>query len=131
MWEQPMKYLCLVYVDEAKLDALSRAERDALIADALAYDEELRRSGHYIVSNALQPVQTATTLRPRNGKVSIADGPFAQTREQLGGFVLIEAKDLNDALHVAAKIPPGRIGSIEVRPVKELVAPGALENAHV
>src|SRR5690349_20184826 len=120
MWEQPMKYLCLVYVDEAKLNALSKPEYDALVADALAYDEALRRSGHYVASNALQPVQTATTLRPRNGKVSITDGRFAETREQLGGFILIEAKDLNDALHVAAKIPPGRIGSIEVRPVMKL-----------
>jgi hypothetical protein len=118
-----MKYLCLVYVDEKKLNAMSKSEMDALVADALAYDEELRKSGHYIVSNALQRVETATTLRPRNGKVSITDGPFAETKEQLGGFILIDAKDLNEALHLAAKIPPGRIGSIEVRPVKELKQP--------
>ena len=119
-WEQPMKYLCLVYVDEQKLNALSKTEYDALVADALAYDETLRKSGHYVVSNALQSVTSATTLRPRKGTLSITDGPFAETREQLGGFILIEAKDLNDALHVAAKIPPARIGCIEVRPVKEL-----------
>ena len=119
-WEKPMKYLCLVYLEEKKLNALTDTEMDALVADALAYDETLRRSGHYVASNALQPVKTATTLRPRKGKVSISDGPFAATREQLGGFILIDAKDLNDALHVAAKIPPGRIGSIEVRPVREL-----------
>jgi len=117
-----MKYLCLVYIEEKKLKALSKSEYDALVADALAYDDELQRSGHYIVSNALESVQAATTLRPRNGKVSITDGPFAETKEQLGGFILIEATDLNEALHVAAKIPPGRIGSIEVRPVKELTA---------
>jgi hypothetical protein len=118
-----MKYLCLVYIDEKKLNALSKSEMNALVADALAYDEELRKSGHYIVSNALQRVETATTLRPRNGEVSITDGPFAETKEQLGGFILIDAKDLNEALHLAAKIPPGRIGSIEVRPVKELKQP--------
>jgi hypothetical protein len=118
-----MKYLCLVYVDEKKLNAMSKSEMETLVADALAYDEELRKSGHYIVSNALQRVETATTLRPRNGKVSITDGPFAETKEQLGGFILIDAKDLNEALHLAAKIPPGRIGSIEVRPVKELKQP--------
>ena len=116
-----MRYLCLVYIDEKKLGALSKSEMDALIADALAYDDELRKSGHYIASDALQSVQTATTLRMRNGRLSITDGPFAETKEQLGGFILIEARDLNEAMHVAAKIPPGRIGSVEVRPVMELV----------
>jgi len=120
-----MKYLCLVYLEEKKLNALSGAEMDKLIGDALAYDDELRRNGHYIVSDALQPVATATTLRMRNGKVSITDGPFAETKEQLGGFILIEARDLNEAMHVAAKIPPGRIGSIEVRPVWDLEKPRA------
>ena len=118
-----MKYLCLVYIEERKLNALSKSEMDTLVADALAYDEALRKSGHYIVSDALQSVEAATTLRNRNGKVSITDGPFAETKEQLGGFILIDAKDLNDALHVASKIPPGRIGSIEVRPVMELKQP--------
>ena len=118
-----MRYLCLVYYDEKKLNALTKAEMDALVADALAYDDELRKSGHYIASDALQSVQAATTLRMRDGKVSITDGPFAETKEQLGGFILIEARDLNEAMHVAAKIPPGRIGSIEVRPVMELAAP--------
>ena len=115
-----MRYLCLVYIEEKKLNALSKAELDALVADALAYDEELRKSGHYVASDALQGVETATTLRVRNGKVSITDGPFAETKEQLGGFILVEARDLNEAMRVAAKIPPGRIGSIEVRPVWEL-----------
>ena len=120
-----MKYLCLVYIEEKKLNALSDSEMKALIAEALAYDEELRKSGHYIVSNALQRVEAATTLRTRNGKLSITDGPFAETKEQLGGFILIEARDLNEALHVASKIPPGRLGSIEVRPVWELENPAA------
>jgi len=118
--ERPMKYLCLVYIEEKKLDALSAGELQALVDEALDYDEVLRRSGHYIASDALQSVQMATTLRPRNGKVYTTDGPFAETKEQLGGFILIEAPDLNDAIEVASKIPPARLGSIEVRPVMEL-----------
>jgi hypothetical protein len=118
--EATMKYLCLVYYDEAKLDALSQSEHDALMGEALAYDEELRTSGHYIVSDALQPVQMATTLRRRNGKVATTDGPFAETKEQLGGFILIDARDLNEAIRVASKIPPARLGCVEVRPVQEL-----------
>ena len=117
-----MKYLCLVYQDEKKLDALSRSEYDALVAETLAYVEELRQSGHYISSNALEYVQTATTLRVRDGRISITDGPFAEMKEQLGGHILIEARDLNDAIRVAAKIPPARMGGIEVRPVKDHIA---------
>jgi len=115
-----MRYLCLIYLEETKLNALSESEYDALVADSLAYDDELRRSGHFVVSDALQPVESATTLRVRNGHLSIADGPFAETKEQLGGFILIQARDLNEAIHVASRIPPGRLGSIEVRPIQEL-----------
>ncbi|HZF33680.1 MAG TPA: YciI family protein [Candidatus Angelobacter sp.] len=118
-----MKYLCLVYYDERKLDALPKSEFDALVREAFAYNDVLRESGHYVVSNALQPVDTATTIRAGNGKLSTTDGPFAETKEQLGGFILIEARDLNDAIRVASKIPPGRLGSIEVRPIRELTAP--------
>jgi len=118
-----MKYLCLVYYDERKLGALSKGEFDALVVEALAYNEVLRKSGHYVSSQALQSVQAATTIRPGNGKLSMTDGPFAETKEQLGGFILIEARDLNDAVQVASRIPPGRLGSIEVRPIKELTAP--------
>jgi hypothetical protein len=117
-----MKYLCLIYFEEQKLNALSKSELDALIDEAFAYDEVLRKSGHYLVSDALQPVQTARTVRIRNGKVSITDGPFAETKEQLGGFILIDARDLDDAIRVAAKIPPGRLGSVEVRPIEELTS---------
>lgn len=115
-----MKYLCLVYLEEKKLDALSQSELDALVRESLAYDEELDDSGHYLVSEALQGVQTATTVRVRNGKLSATDGPFAETKEQLGGFILIEARDLNDAIQAASRIPPARLGSIEVRPVWEI-----------
>jgi hypothetical protein len=108
-----MKYLCLVYSDEKKLDAISDSE-------CLDFGEALQESGQRIAAEALQPVQTATTVRVRNGKLSITDGPFAETKEQLAGFYLIQARDLNDAINVASKIPPARVGSIEVRPIREL-----------
>jgi len=117
-----MQYLCMVYQEETKLDALSESEHDAMVSELRDYCEDLRQSGHYIASSPLQPVQTATTIRVRNGKLSITDGPFAETKEQLGGFYLIEARDLNDAIRIASQMPPARLGCIEVRPVKELVA---------
>lgn len=115
-----MKYLCLVYLEEKKLYALSKSEAQVLTRESLAYDDVLRKSGHYVVSDALQPVETATTVRVKNGKVLLTDGPFAETKEQLGGFILINARDLNDAIQVAAKIPVARLGSIEVRPIMDL-----------
>jgi hypothetical protein len=118
--KKTMKYVCLVYLDEKKLEALSEEEFDILVSDSLDYDDELRRSGHFIEAQALQSVQTATTVRRRNGKLSTTDGPFAETKEQLGGFILIEATDLNSALQVASKVPVGRLGSIEVRPIQAL-----------
>jgi hypothetical protein len=108
-----MKYLCLVYSEEKKLENFPDDE-------CVAYDEGLRKNGHCIASEALQPVQTATTVRVRNGKVAITDGPFAETKEQLAGFYLIDAKNLNEAIQLASKIPPARVGSIEVRPIREL-----------
>jgi hypothetical protein len=110
-----MKYLCLVYMEEASL----RAVPDS---DCMAFGEGLRESGRYIAAEALQNAETATTVRVRNGKVSVTDGPFAETKEQLAGFYLIDAKDLDEAIQVAAKIPPARVGSIEVRPVRQLSA---------
>jgi hypothetical protein len=118
--EGAMKYLCLIDIEEQTPDALFKSELDALIDEALAYDKVLRKSGHYLVSGALQPVQTGTIVRIRNSKVSITDGPFAETKEQLGGFILINARDLNEAIQVASKIPPARLGSVEVRPIWEL-----------
>jgi hypothetical protein len=115
-----MKYLCLVYLDEKMRDALPKAELDAWIRDALAYDEELRKSGHFLAAQALQSVHAATTLRVRGGKVSLTDGPFAETREQLAGFILIEARDLNGAIHAAERIPGAHYGSVEIRPIWEL-----------
>lgn len=115
-----MKYLCLVYQEEATVDALPEDEYAAIVDDVLDYREELRQRGHYVVSSPLQSVATATTIRVRNGKVSITDGPFAETREQLGGFYLIDARDLNDAIRVASRMPPARLGCVEVRPLKDL-----------
>jgi hypothetical protein len=115
-----MKYACLVYLVEKEMQALSASEALAWTDESLAYDAALRRSGHLLAAQALQPIETATTVRVRGGKLSTTDGPFAETKEQLGGFLLIEARDLNDAIQVAAKIPLARRGCIEVRPVKEI-----------
>ncbi|MGH7507351.1 MAG: YciI family protein [Longimicrobiales bacterium] len=109
-----MKYLCLVYVDEAELPGLPDAE-------CKAYDDALDASGQRIAAEALQSVRTASTVRVRNGKVSVTDGPFAETKEQLAGFYLIDATDLNDAIRVAAGIPAVHVGSVEVRAIRELV----------
>jgi hypothetical protein len=108
-----MKYLCLVYGEEGALAGFDDAE-------CVAYDTAIRGSGHCLASEALQPVQTATTVRVRNGKVTVTDGPFAETKEALAGFYLVEAQDLDEALQLAARIPPARVGSVEVRPIREL-----------
>ncbi len=118
-----MKYLCLIYDEEKKLGAMSKNESDAFMGEYFAFTEGIRKSGHFVGGEALQPVQTATTIRVRNGKLSTTDGPFAETKEQLGGYYLIDAKDLNDALQVAAKIPSARLGSVEVRPIQEFSQP--------
>jgi hypothetical protein len=112
-----MKYLCLIYENEKNWESKPQAESEAIMGEYFAFTDEIRRNGKYIAGEALQPTHTATTVRVRNGKVSTTDGPFAETKEQLGGFYLIEAKDLNDAIQVAAKIPSARLGLIEVRPV--------------
>jgi hypothetical protein len=112
-----MKYLCLIYDDEQKLATMPQAEGDKFMGEYFAFTEDIRNSGHMVAGEALQPVATATTLRLRNGKLSTTDGPFAETKEQLGGFYLVEAKDLNEAIQVAARIPSVRTGSVEVRPV--------------
>jgi hypothetical protein len=115
-----MRYLCMVCYEQQTLDDLSKTEFDALVAESLTYDDELRKRGHYLYSGALQSVHTATTIRTQSGKVQFTDGPFAETKEQLGGFIVIEARDLDEALGLASKIPPARLGSIEVRPIQEL-----------
>jgi hypothetical protein len=113
-----MKYLCLAYEEESKLNALSKSEWDSLRDETVTYVDELRSSGRLISTEPLQSVRTAATVRVRGGKVSITDGPFAETKETLGGFFLINASDLNDAIQVASKWPSARLGSIEVRPIE-------------
>lgn len=114
-----MKYLCLIYDDETMWPSMPREQADAIMGEYLNFTNDIQKSGHYLGGNALQPTQTATTVRVRNGKLSSTDGPFAETKEQLGGYYLIEAKDLNEAIQVAGRIPSVRFGSIEVRPIQE------------
>jgi hypothetical protein len=118
-----MKYLCLIYDDETKVGSMPQDTADAFMQEYFSFSDAIRRSGHYLGGNALQPVSTATTVRVRNGRTSTTDGPFAETKEQLGGFYLIEARDLNDAIQVAARIPSARLGSVEVRPIMEFDRP--------
>jgi hypothetical protein len=118
-----MRYLCLIYDDETRLAARSQTEADAFTGEYVAFTEAIRKSGHYLGGEALDSVRTATTVRVRRGKVSTTDGPFAETKEQLGGFYLIEAGDLNEAIQLAARIPSARQGSVEVRPVREFPRP--------
>ena len=113
-----MKYLCLIYDDEKKAVTMSKSDLDALMTDYFAFTEDIKKSGHYVAGEALKPVQTATSVRIRNGKLSTTDGPFAETTEQLGGFYMVDAKDLNEAIQIAAKIPSAKTGTIEVRPVE-------------
>ncbi len=108
-----MKYLCLVYGEEDKVAAMDDHE-------CLAFDAGLRASSQCIASEALESVRTATTVRVRNGRVSVSDGPFAETKETLAGFYLVEARDLNEAIQIASKIPPARVGSVEVRPIRPI-----------
>ena len=115
-----MKFMFMIYHEEKTLDTLPEGEMRDLVDSALDYDEEIRQSGHYIVSNALQRARTARTVRVRGGRATTTDGPFAETKEQLGGFFLIEAKDIDEACEVASRFPPARIGTIEVRSVQEL-----------
>jgi len=114
-----MKYLCLAYEEEQKFSGMSQSEWDALRGETLAYVEVLRKSGHLIVTHALQSVRTAATVRVRNHGASVMDGPFAETKEQLGGFFLIEASDMDEAVALATQWPSARLGSIEVRPIEE------------
>ncbi len=115
-----MKYLCLVHYDEAVIDTMPPDALKALGDESRAYDRALERGGHYIASNALEPVKTAKVVQVRDGKRSHVDGPYAEAREQLGGFILIEARDLNAAIQLAGRIPMARYGAVEVRPVETL-----------
>lgn len=113
-----MKYLCLAYEEEAPFDSMTPAEWDLLRRETIDYVASLRASGHLLSTEPLQSVRTAATVRVRNGTLSITDGPFAETKEQLGGYFLIEARDFNEAIQIASRWPSARIGSIEVRPIE-------------
>jgi len=115
-----MQYVCLIYLEEAKFAVMTQEERDGLVNAALDSDETLRQSGHWVAANALQSPRNAASVRVRNGKLSVTDGPFAETKEHLSGYILIEARDLNEAIQIAAKIPMSAIGTTEVRPVEHL-----------
>jgi hypothetical protein len=115
-----MKYLCLIYEDETLWHSLPKAEVDQLYAEYAAFKHGLKQSGQLVGCNPLQPTPCAVTVRVRNGTVLITDGPFAETKEQLGGYFLIDAKDLDEALAIAARIPMVRKGTVEVRPVIEI-----------
>ena len=112
-----MKYLLLIYGNEKDFGALSDAEKGNIFEEYMDYSKRIKKSGHYISGEALQAISTATTVRVKNGKTLVTDGPFAETREQLGGFYMVEAKDLDEAIKLAAGIPDARMGSIEVRPI--------------
>jgi hypothetical protein len=114
-----MKYLCIAYEEERKLNELSEGEWQALREETLNYVDSLRKSGRLIVTNALRSATTASTVRVRGDELLVTDGPFAETKEQIGGFFLIEANDFPEAIQIAAKWPSARIGSIEVRPIEE------------
>ena len=120
-----MRFLCLVVVDEKKLAALSKKEAQELDDISLDHDEKLRKSGKFLAAAALEPARASKMVRVKDGKTLVTDGPFAETKEQIGGFILIDAKDLNEAIELASKIPAGqRLGGILVRPVKELTHSG-------
>jgi hypothetical protein len=115
-----MKYICLGYFDEKNWEALSESERNALMDECFAYDDVLRQGGHFVAGEALQSARNAATLRYRNGKVSVTDGPFAETKEQLGGILILEATDLNHAVQLMSKHPGVKVGPFEIRPAEDM-----------
>jgi len=114
-----MKYICLAYEEESKLNSFTKSEWDSLRIETLNYVEELRRRGALLSAEPLKSVQNATTVRIRNGRLSITDGPFAETKETLGGFFIIDAVDLNEAIQIASKVPSAQFGSVEIRPIED------------
>ena len=114
-----VRYLCLIYEDEKKWESMPQEEAGAIFGEYFAFTDGIKQSGQWLGGEALQPTSSATTVRVRNGKISTTDGPFAETKEQLGGYYLINAADLNEAIQVAAKIPGARFGSVEIRPIVE------------
>ena len=124
-----MRYLCLIYHDEKELGAMPEPEMSALNARHLAFNEEILSSGHFIEAEALQPAAATTCVRVRNGKVSLTDGPYMETKEMVAGFYLIEARDLNEAIAVASKLPSAPLGTVEIRPCRDLEVNGTPRKA--
>ena len=117
-----MRYMLLIYESEANLQKMTEEDGNRIMGEYMAFTDDIRRSGQYVAGAPLQPTPSATTVRVTNGKTLTTDGPFAETREQLGGYYLVEAKDLNEAIALAARIPAARTGSIEIRPIMEIPA---------
>jgi hypothetical protein len=117
-----MKYICLGYMEEKQWDTMSDSERNAMIDACFAYDDVLRKNGHFVGGEALQSARNATTLRWKDGKVLITDGPYAETKEQLGGILVLEARDLNHAIQLLSKHPGVQAGPFEIRPAEDLTA---------
>ena len=117
-----MKYICLGYADEKQWEKMSESERNALMDECIAYDDVLRRNGHFVDGEALQSARNATTLRWENGKVLVTDGPYAETKEQLGGILVLEARDLDHAIQLMSKHPGVKAGPFEIRPTEDLSA---------
>jgi hypothetical protein len=115
-----MKYICLGYHDEKKWETTPESERNAMMDECFDYDDVLRKNGHFAGGDALQSARNATTLRWKNGKVSITDGPYAETKEQLGGILVLEARDLNHAIQLMSKHPGVKAGPFEIRPAGDL-----------
>ncbi len=115
-----MKFICLGYIEPNKFESMSERERDAMVDECFAYDDELRRNGHFAGGEGLQPPQLAKTLRWTNGKASITDGPYAETKEQIGGILILEARDLNHAIELMSKHPGVKAGPFEIRPAADL-----------
>ncbi len=116
-----MRYLCAVYIDPGLFQAMTPSEAERLDDEAMALDRDLERSGHLILAEALQSPRTAVTLRRRDGRLSMTEGPFAETHEHLGGFLYIEARDLNEAIDIASRSPLTRVGAVEVRPTFDVM----------
>jgi hypothetical protein len=119
-----MRYLCLIHLDPQQLDALTPAETSSLNAAHLDFNDDLRRSGNFLIAEALEPPEQSACVRMRNGQMSVTDGPFAETKEMIAGFYMIEADDMKEALAIAARIPAAVMGTVEVRPARQLIVEG-------
>src|SRR6516162_1371192 len=119
-----MRYLCLIYLDEKQMAGMTEAEMSALNARHLAFNEEILKSGQFVEAEALESAASSTCLKVRNGKVALTDGPYMETKEMVAGFYLLDARDLNEAIQLAAKLPSAPLGTVEVRPCRNLEVNG-------